>query len=160
MRNCPVQFYENCENAIIKCNSCGAGNGPAKNSTLYKPIEYTQELKDHPYLYKKNAIKSHQVKKALKEETVLANRIIKKTVGSGRVNGDGDFKLLGDIRMEHKKRFTSSSITVTKDEIEKGKRQGVEVWAITNQDKETFYVLTETMFINFLRLVELNNSKD
>ena len=46
------------------------------------------------------------------------------------------------------------------EEIEKGKRQGIEVWAITNQDKETFYVLTETMFINFLRLVELNNSKE
>lgn len=159
---CPKEFYNNCENAIYKCSICRAGNGRPTNPIYYSPIIGNNSLKKskHPLYHKKpntddkkkpNKQISKYVKSGLKEERRLVNRIAKQTVRSGAVYGDGDIDILdGELKLDSKKRHKTESFTVTKAEYEKGKRQGLDGWVITNKNNDSVYVLTEETFIRLV----------
>lgn len=123
------------------------------SKNLYSPIE---DLGPHPFKQQRKQAKaidkdkSKLIKRALKEEATTAGRIARKTVGSGRVYGDGDLVVLENFRVEHKLRTTTKSYSVSAAEYEKGKRQGVGIYAIAVDNGDTCYFLTEDTFTELL----------
>jgi hypothetical protein len=153
LKNCPEVFYLNCKNANKKCKICDAGRGSSR--LYYDPIE--EDDIPHP---QKNILKAEKteatiskrkskdkvistvVRKALRKENKVLQGLADKagtdcvfTVGSGRVNGDAD-AVIGGLRVEHKYRSNSKTITVTPKEWTKGVKQGVDAFVITAQSDD------------------------
>lgn len=172
LRNCPIEFYNNCQKAGSKCGKCSAGFGEETMKLFYVPIN--TELSPHPYekIHKSakgksankrvRSVKSKQVRKGFQNERTQINKIVKATQRSGAKFGDGDFTLLdGLIRGDVKTRFTRSSFTLTQAEYQEGRASGVSVWAITvnqvqlaKKSATTVYVLTEDTFHGLLDLAK------
>jgi hypothetical protein len=180
MENCPVEFYDNCLSAK-RCRSCAAGF-KSTGELLYKPKPNSPEnLITHPYAevikqqkedllinaipkQKVNHEKAQQVKSGLKEEKNIIKDLppalkARGTIGSGRVNGDGDLELMGFLRADSKLRTKASSFTVTSQEYKEGINSGINLWIITaqaggtqNNKTNRMYCLTEDAFI---RLCEM-----
>lgn len=153
MKNCPIEFYSNCSEAMRSCRNCVAGTG--SKALYYKPNE---DIGEHPmanWRAERNK-RSRIVKNAQATERRIAESIVKGTLRSGAVLGDGDHLLLGTIRQEVKRRGTPrSSWNVTLEEYDKGIRQGIEVFAIEierpdTHRRETLYCCTEELFTRLL----------
>lgn len=161
--NCPEEFFKNCKNAYLRCDECSAGGGKS-NLLLYQPVK--GDKKKHPeYKAKrerrrsdkkqekeKKKPNSDRTKKALKKEKNVKDKIIKQTIGSGRVNNDGDYHLLeGEIQADHKYRSTTNSFSLSYSEYEYGKKQGTNTWIITNAKNETMVVMPLELYTKLLK---------
>jgi len=159
--NCPDEYFNDCKNAYLQCKHCSAGEGG--NTLKYQPVK--GNYRDHPAFKNKKKIEqkqkkqkkqkaksnSQRTKKALKEEKQVASKIVKETLKSGAIFGDGDYSILeGQIQADHKYKSTQKGFSVTSAEYNKGKTQGTNCWVITNKDKETCFVLTEQAFYSLL----------
>jgi hypothetical protein len=160
MKNCPINFYNNCSNAMLMCHKCAAGN--CRRTTLfYTPKE---DIGEHPITFKKEVekpkkdlAKSRLVKKALKGEQKQIDKInsqipgtARATLASGRVRHDGDALHL-DLRVERKHRKYYRSVTVSATELAKGRKDAIDVFEIFLEDAgRTYYVMPEDTYINLL----------
>jgi hypothetical protein len=147
MEKCPEDYRENCQKYPARCPVCAAGYG--SKTLFYIPIDETLSPHPHAEVLKsqkrrgaKARHKGHNDEK--KSLARLANRLVKGTIGSGMVCGDGDATLLDIGQVEVKSR---SNIGITKAEYDKGVKQGVKVWQIVTPHG-TFYVLPEDTFVN------------
>lgn len=161
--NCPLEYYNNCSNRIKRCNNCLAGKGSTK--LYYDPIslDYSElSLRNHPsYIPKQKKLidkaKSKQIKQSYQHESVIQEKLIKKTLRSGAVFGDGDLKALDDfLQIDVKKRFNTTSLGITEAEFNKGKNQGTNVWTVTNKNDKTVVIMTEEVFSVLLASNYLN----
>jgi hypothetical protein len=180
--NCPVQFFNNCKNASVKCQYCAAFN-PSRQKNLYEPINTDDShLEVHPYVIqrternenkpKKDRVISRRVKQALKDEEEFckylqdfvdpnspdSDSIARCTLASGSIAGDGDIQVLeGLIQIDHKRRSTKSKTFALSDvEYQKGKNQGTNCWVIKrNADQPTaeqIVMLTPEAFAQLVKL--------
>jgi len=146
-----INYYTNCSNRLKLCKYCIVNGGKYNN---YEPIDET--LTPHPGVeaYNKNKERGAQANKKGKQAEKqaiqrLANKLVSPTVASGAVRGDGDAKLSDLCNLEHKLR---NRLGITKAEYEKGKRQGVGVWQLTDPDTNTsVYILSEDVFVRLLK---------
>jgi hypothetical protein len=172
---CPESFRLNCASYEVKCFECGGCTG--EGSLDYLPIVRTEELatKKHPYLlHKKKAkkdaarkvksdnkanptfrAKSKQVKDALKVEKGLLKSIkAKATIGSGRINSDGDGFIEttnGKYYIEVKKRFNGkNTLAPTKAEYDKGCNQGASIFIIESEEMGAIVCLSLNAFKSLL----------
>ena len=152
------EYYNNCANQIRLCSCCVLGSGRSK--LHYSPID--KELNPHPYeeILKKNKARgkaSNRQGKDAEEKSrqALARKLVQETVASGQVKGDGDGLLLEEFRYEHKKR---ESISITPAEYEKGLRQQIDVWQLTNKAGRRMYILTEETFVKLLAAYNYDHS--
>ena len=170
--NCPDEFFNDCLNAHIYCKYCAAGEGKS-NKLYYCPNKFNK--KDHPYnkikkdkqrqsnkQHKKDiSTRSKRTKNALKKEKSVQDKIIKGTLKSGAIFGDGDYSLLEDqFHADHKYKSTQKGFSITAAEYEKGLKQDVTIWAVTNKDDETCFILTEETFYNLLALAKSNSKEE
>lgn len=161
--NCPEEFFKNCKNAYLRCDECSAG-GAKTDLLLYQPVE--GDKKKHPeYKAKKERKKSStkqkkerkkpnsdRTRKALKKEKNVKDKIIKQTIGSGRVNNDGDYQILeGEIQADHKHRSNTNSFSLSYSEYEYGRKQGTNTWLITNAKNETMVVMPLELYSRLLK---------
>ena len=150
LRNCPPDFYNNCKNANSACRQCAAGLGPPGGKVYYKPVDLDQPK--HPYApsYEKAKV----VRRAQQVEKDIAKEIVKGTLRSGAALGDGDHLLKGELRQEVKDRGARSSWNLTWTEYDKGRRQGIEVYAISvvcpDGKRRTMYMMEPDLFTAFL----------
>lgn len=155
--DCPVEFYSNCRNAAIKCKSCQAGKSKEK-VLFYDPID--SSLPVHPVTDSSDRRKRQQVLRQAKAvEQSVKDDIARGTIASGSVRGDGDLHLLkGNLRVEVKDRGDRGSWNLTWKEYEKGRRQGIDVYAIStvcpDQKRRTIYMLEEHTFNEWLSAVK------
>jgi len=150
MKNCPSIYYDNCRNAVYKCNICRAGYGNARAKLFYAPIDSELCPSDpHPMeninLTSKNP-HTKAIKKGLKEESKIVNQWISKTLKSGSILGDGDIKV-GDLNLDVKVRTTTKSFTISNQEYTKGLKKGYDGWVIVNSDGHRMVCLTEDSFL-------------
>lgn len=145
MRNCPDKYYDNCKNAIYKCNVCRAGYGKSNAKLFYSPFDNDFFPIKHPIEDQKN-ITNKAIKQGLKEESDIVKQWITKTLKSGSVLGDGDLKV-GDLKLDVKTRTTTKSFTVKTDEYNTGLQKGYDGWIIVNKDKQRLVCLTEDAFL-------------
>lgn len=153
--NCPEEYYFNCKNQLKKCKSCIAGHGSQQHH--YDPID--SELTPHPHT--KDRKRQHTLKRAKETEKRIEKEIARGTIRSGALNGDGDLHLLkGLIRVEAKDRGPRASWNLTWKEFDKGRRQGVDVYAISIEgpDKRprTLYMMEDHIFNEWLALIKSN----
>jgi hypothetical protein len=181
MINCPVDYYDNCVNALKKCNLCCAGEGNQLSKLYYVPILNDECFKFHPQQeiinQRKREEKQQKAQKKLQraspskrgyqQENIIVKQlntkvnrkinVIRKTAASGRLNKDGDHSLLnGLIRSDLKLRLNSESFTVSKEEYQKGLTQDINQWIITNP-LGTVYVLTEELYCELLARIHYND---
>lgn len=172
MRNCPIDYYQECSNANKKCKICSAGKALNANGPVYfDPITTSnKELDSHPHweivkelkqaakeeaLTKKTAQrdssykeKSRVVKAGLKSERYVAERIIKGTVNSGALHRDGDFSVLdGLAQADHKLRTKTKNFNLKWEEYKKGVATGTDHWMVSVIDEygSTHTVVTMTL---------------
>lgn len=146
-----ITYYTNCSNRLKLCKQCII-NGGGKNH--YQPID--KELTPHPGVEaynrkKRQGAQANKRGKQAEKKAIqrLANKLVSPTVASGAIKGDGDAKLAGLCNLEHKLR---NRLGITKAEYEKGKRQGVGVWQLTDPDTNTsIYILSEDVFVKLLK---------
>lgn len=170
MEHCPVEYQTTCQNYCLLCRSCCAGYGSLDKKLQYKPVVGMDQLKPHPYQEVKDQHekdkrikpsvdkkKSKQTKEGRKAERKVIKNInqsagikAKSTVASGAHYGDGDFTINDQYKVEHKKRISSKSFTVTKAEYEKGKQQNIDLFMITNEDQETMVFMPLALFKTLL----------
>lgn len=153
--NCPEEYYHNCQNQQKKCKACVAGNG--KIDLFYKPIN--PELNLHPY--KKDEFKQRTYKRATENEKRIEREIAKGTIRSGAMNNDGDLSLLqGELRVEVKDRGKRSSWNLTWSEFDKGRKQGIDIYAInvlcSDGKPRTIYMMEDHLFNEWLALIKQN----
>lgn len=161
MRNCPIDYYQECSNANKKCKVCSAGNSlnasgyvyfePTADSDKKKELhphwEVVKELKEaakEEALTKKGEQrdssykeKSSVVKAGLRSERYVAERIVKGTLNSGAVHGDGDFSILeGVAQADHKLRTKTKNFNLKWEEYRKGRATGTDHWLISVLDEQ------------------------
>lgn len=147
MKNCPDKFYDNCKNAVFKCNICKAGFGTSNSKLFYNPIDNDFCLIKHPIEDKKtNKKASKAIKQGLNEESKIVKQWISKTIKSGSVLGDGDIKV-GDLNLDVKTRTTTKSFSVSNQEYTTGLKKGYDGWIIVNKDGQRMICLTEDSFL-------------
>ena len=159
LRNCPPEYYENCLNAARWCLRCAAGYGRKGSKLYYQPRDET--LAPHPHGTDRE--RSYQIKRARREEAKARESLVRATVNSGAVYGDGDYLIAGWLRCDHKHRQKpGKQFYLSLAEYHKGLKQGIESWIITihPQEGETLrgVFLTEQAFARLLR--EANVSLD
>lgn len=125
--------------------------GSGKKDLFYEPYSTLDE--EHPAANWKEVRYQRQKlqRQAKQTEDNIARTIAKKTQRSGAANHDGDLVIADSIRVEVKRRGTRKSWNVTCDEYDKGRRQGIDVFAIEIQRpdtnvRETLYCCTEDFF--------------
>jgi len=167
MINCPDEYYNNCANRIKKCKRCLCGEGTKYNQCHYLAID--PALPMHPYQVEQLKLKTEEIKAKKSTATYKANskrvkagykqedQLLKKTLRSGAVHGDGDLKALnGIVQIDSKLRTKGASFTVTKAEYEKAIAQGTNAFVITLQEVNRQGVfLTYELFVKLLELAEL-----
>lgn len=149
-KNCPEEYYEQCDNAIFKCTLCRAGVGKSKNRLYFKTTNPAYPITKHP-AYKVEVNKKIQkvVRAGLNEETKIVKSLIHKTVRSGAIYGDGDIQV-NQLKLDSKKRTNTRSFTISPDEYSKGLRSNLDGWVVTNSDGNRVYVLTEKAFVKLI----------
>ena len=164
LRNCPLEYYNNCAGAGKDCRVCSAGSGP-KTKCLYQPLVppehdcYYHPLQqpDNPLVIEKEKRKKI-LKRARATERTVEQEIIKGTLRSGAALGDGDHLLLGSIRQEVKDRGARSSWNLSWSEYTKGCRQGIQVYAVSIQPpsgpRKTMYMMEEHVFTALLASIQ------
>jgi hypothetical protein len=182
MDNCPNDFYLNCKNSGRKCKICAAGfrkNGrlfydPVDDLGLH-PIQKQPELDkgtDQAQAEKTENQKqqSRYIKGGFRNERKTLRRIrrkvspsvIRPTLRSGAVHGDGDYYLLqGILRGDAKRRFKAKSFTLKWEEY--AKRGVINHWYITIERdgiEHTVVVLTERAFVDLLNLLPNGPQED
>ncbi len=139
----------------FECHLC-ARIGKGK-SDRYRPIDETLPI---PPLPTKNERKRQEVKAALRSERAALQKIAKATLASGRVKHDGDGLHLQDLRVEHKLRLKSKSLTISSQELDKGKIQAIDVFEIELQQRqETYYVLPQTTYYRIISILNILNDE-
>jgi hypothetical protein len=150
LRNCPLEYYNNCANAGVKCRWCSAGNGPTSGQLFYIAVQPNPT--EHPC--KPSEAKKKILKRAKATEKNVEREIIRGTLRSGAALGDGDHLLLGEIRQEVKDRGPRSSWNLTWPEYTKGCRQGIQAYAISilppEGPRKTMYIMEENVFTALL----------
>jgi len=141
LKCCPSDFYNKCANAFSKCRDCVAGYGRKGSRLWYESREEGDDTK-HPWESQGRVRKLEQKKKIISEskrvEQKQRDEIVKATLKSGSLLGDGDAKLLkGAFRLETKNRGVRKSWNLTVEEYQKGKRQGVDIFGITIKEPST-----------------------
>jgi hypothetical protein len=151
---CPIDFYNNCKNALRKCQVCSAGYGDTKSKFFYAPIEDIG-IGSHPYievidrakaeeinnkrtekLRKRKTEQSKYTRKGLDQEKRDTQAVIKQTKRSGALYGDGDHSILnGLITNDSKRRFKTSSFSLSWDEYTSA-RNKCSQWMITVDGKD------------------------
>jgi hypothetical protein len=152
LRNCPTEYYHNCKNQLKQCKQCAAGSGPRSAKVLYEAMDPT-DLNVHPYT--KDDAKAKRLREAKQTERAVAREIVRGTIRSGAALGDGDHHLLkGSIRQEVKDRGPRKSWNLTWAEYDKGKRQGISVYAISvvcpDGKQRTMYMMEADLFTQLL----------
>lgn len=155
LKNCPQKYYDNCKNAVYKCNLCRAGTGKTSCSLHYKPIN--PDIIDHPANTKPKK-KNNYSKSGYKTEKKVVSDFIKATLNSGSVLGDGDFIIGDHLNMDVKKRHKTSSFTVSNQEYKTAIQKGQKGWVIENKEGERVVFIREKYFLQLLR--QLNVIKD
>lgn len=165
LRNCPLEYYNNCAVAGKDCRICSAGSGPKTNRCLYRPLVpaehdcYYHPLQqpDNPIVVEKEKRKK-TLRRARATERAIEQEIIKGTLRSGAALGDGDHLLLGAIRQEVKDRGSRSSWNLTWEEYTKGCRQGIQAYAISilppSGPRKTMYMMEEHVFTALLASIQ------
>ena len=163
---CPDHFRSVCSNYPFRCKSCrGLDGDPTKpllftSSSLLKKNHPAYKLKPPKVPKSVDKIKSKQVKRGFQNEKTL----LKKTVRSGAVFGDGDLYFPdSELKIDSKVRHTDSlTFSLKKNEYESGKKQGIEAWAITHihssGDSNTVYMISEQAFIALLHLASVSHT--
>lgn len=159
LKNCPDEYYENCQNQIRACYRCAAGSG--SKTLCYEPIDdsltphpHEQVLKQQKWRGKEAHRQGKQTEKKSRQR--LADQLVKETIASGAVNGDADFILSELSQIEHKSR---KSLSITQKEYEKGLKQGVGIWQITHPEtNRRVYILTEDLFVQITATYYKNNA--
>lgn len=143
MKHCPREYYDNCRNAVYKCNKCKAGYGSSKDKLYYNPLSQLYPV--HPV---ENILptKNDAIRRGLKEETKTVQQWITKTIKSGSVLGDGDVKV-GDLKLDVKTRTNTKSFTLKAQEYDTGIRKDYDGWIIVNKDGKRIVCLTEDSFL-------------
>lgn len=144
------------------CKRCSAVK-PGQRTLYYEPLRKDNHLAVHPCIERK-AQKRITQRAAKATERRIEKSIAKGTLRSGAANGDGDLELLSNLRVEVKRRGHRKSWNLTWAEYEKGKRQGIDVYAIESitphgQDK-TIYMMEEELFTLLLNLLRKELHKD
>jgi hypothetical protein len=153
VRNCPTHVSDNCKWRSYKCYCCLWAGKSQKD--YYDPIDSSLPK---PTPVKGNK-KSLEVKMALRSERKAIENIAKATLASGRIAHDGDALHLGDLRVEHKLRLKSRSVTVTSKELDKAKQQRINVFEIELQERnETYYVLDRQTYYKIIQILHDVNS--
>jgi len=162
LTNCPPDYYQNCNNAQVKCKQCIAGGG--KTDLFYVPYA-SLDLPPHPAgnWQQVKYQRQKQQRQARKTENDIANTLakslVKKTQRSGAANHDGDLAIATsedrDIRIEVKRRGIRKSWNVTTDEFDKGLKQGIDVFAIEIErpdtgERQTLFCVTEDFFTSLV----------
>lgn len=156
LRNCPDSYYNNCSGAGILCKRCPAGSGAPKAKLLYSPLDppIAENLEQHPYSQSQKRIVIQR--RARATERKVEREIITGTLRSGAALGDGDHLILGEIRQEVKDRGPRNSWNLTWKEYTKGRRQGVQVYAISieplaaGEPRRTMYMMEAELFTHLL----------
>ncbi len=78
----------------------------------------------------------------------LVREHVTKTAASGRIFGDGDYRVFGD-GAEHKYRMRSGSFTITEEEYLKGRKQGIKYWVIKNKH-DTMVTMPLNQFAEYI----------
>jgi hypothetical protein len=158
MSNCPEPYRSNCRWLDIQCSRCRAGEG--NDSFFYRPITTLYPSKNHPFyieekleedLARKEARELRKASSSYKrgksnyregikgERKSLKDIGARSTIGSGAVCGDGDGVLViggESFSIEHKSRLgATNKLSVTKQEWEKGKRQGIDLFLISSNEQ-------------------------
>ena len=164
LKHCPSEYYDNCLNAAKLCLRCAAGYGRAQAKLHYAPRE-ANLLPPHPYEAKRfqnRKTRGAIVKRARVEEERARQSLIKATVNSGALYGDGDYKITDWLHCDHKHRQKlCKQFTLTLQEYEKGLSQGVESWVVTIHPTEGETLrgvfLTERAFARLLQEAKYTN---
>lgn len=160
MRNCPIDYYQDCSNANKKCKLCSAGKSlNASGNVYFEPIASSDKtVHSHPHweivkelreAAKEEALteervqkdtayreKSRVVKAGLKSEKYIAERIVKATINSGAAHGDGDYSILdGLAQADHKLRTKTKNFNLKWEEYKKGTSTGTDHWLISVIDE-------------------------
>lgn len=155
LRHCPPAYFHNCANASLYCARCAAGSGPPDGKLHYQPLQPSD-----PHPYRPDARRRQVVRRARREEKRAQQQLIRQTVNSGALFGDGDYRILdGVLRGEHKHRQRSRNFHLSHAEYQKGRAQGVSCWVVTNQDGERVVILTEQAFSQLLAAVWQDKNK-
>jgi hypothetical protein len=151
-RNCPIVYYDRCENAQSKCHVCCAGTGPRAARLHWESID--SDYPDHPF--RRDVAKQKRLREAKAAEKTSRDLVARATLGSGNKNHDGDNLLLGHIREEVKLRGPKGTLGVTRAEWKKGKEQGIEIFSIHFEDEsrkaQRLFCLTESLYSEMLTL--------
>lgn len=156
--DCPEEYYNNCQNALYKCKNCRAGEYK-KGKLWYVPLETKPELKKHPA--EKSSFKQKRTQEAKYVEKRVKENIAKGTLRSGAARADGDIHLLNNsrkLRLEVKDRGRRNSWNLTYSEFLEGKRDRIDIYAISaecpDQRRRTFYMMEEEFFTDLLALLQ------
>lgn len=161
---CLKQFFENCENAEIKCYKCLALHPTISNKLYYNPLHKKQDSKLTFQNYQKilnqdielNNKKINYCKKGNKiEKQILKKLSATPTLKSGAIFGDGDGYLTIKQRkyyLEHKTRFNNRNLlSLTKSEYEKAIAQKIELFLVTNNNtQETIISMNLNTFLEIV----------
>jgi hypothetical protein len=123
---CPIRFAINCKYQEVRCHECKAlGNG---KGLLYKPLNSSPSIEEHPGYELPNTSKSKRGKLANSRGRRLEKKIVEAVGGThnrASIGYDGLLDRLG-IRIEVKTRLIGSNY-LTRAEWDKAKRQGNEI---------------------------------
>lgn len=169
LKCCPNDFYNKCANAYSKCKDCVAGFG-RKGSRLWYESKLEGDNIKHPWVSQERVKRVGEKKKIISEsrrvEQKQRDEIVKATLKSGSLLGDGDAKLLkGAFRLETKNRGVRKSWNLTVEEYQKGKRQGVDIFGVTIKEppagkERTLYLVDEHILGIILASVRSDLEKD
>jgi hypothetical protein len=171
---CPSPYDTNCRWLDIKCSSCKVINRSSK-ALHYSPL--SRLLPKHPLLMAEEKDKKEARKLLAKEKKSSSasikgrtnNRLGKKaervamkdigakaTIASGSVCGDGDAYIsAGDLKLqiEHKLRISSKGrLGITKEEWDKGKRQGIDLFVISSEDQR-IVIMSDELFKTLMEII-------
>jgi hypothetical protein len=136
---------------------------PRAKTLHYDPINEEQHLATHPCEDRVRTNRRLQ-RQAKQTEKTVERQIAKQTLRSGAALGDGDLCVLEDLRVEVKRRGSRKSWNLTWEELTKGKKQGIDVYAIEIETplgtRQTVYMLEEGTFTDILARLKISLHKN
>lgn len=180
---CPNKFMANCKNNH-RCHQCKAFNYEEGTLLpfLYKPKNNYLSRNDHPYsrmmkgetideneeeeisnvdlinmMDKANQGRLARLNGMQSETSTIKSLNLRPTRASGSINGDGDAKLsLGvlDFSIEIKYRGNKNKYGITKTELLKGDKQGIDIYIINSDDTPRLIMMKEDTFNQLIAYVK------
>lgn len=149
------------------CKKCRAYTNRPKDDLMYKPLDEADNLLTHPCIArdKQRVTKANRYKQARDIEKKVERDIAKGTARSGALNGDGDLSVFnGELRIEVKDRGLRKSWNLSLDELNKGRRQNIDVYAINTHTEEygdkTIYMMEDTIFHHLLAIFKEHTTRE